>query len=102
LWEFPGGKLEDGEEPFLGLIRELQEELGIEVMEAGPLITVTHDYSDKAVTLDVWEVSDFEGDARGVEGQEVRWVKPKQLSQFEFPAANAAIVEAVLANLAES
>lgn len=97
LWEFPGGKLEAGEEPFLGLIRELKEELGIEVMEAGPLTTVQHDYPDNSVTLEVWNVSDFEGTAHGAEGQETRWVKPKELKQLEFPAANKAIIEAVLA-----
>lgn len=56
LWEFPGGKVEDGEAVQAALSRELQEELGIVVSAARPLIKVQHDYPDKQVLLDVWEV----------------------------------------------
>lgn len=102
LWEFPGGKLEADEEPFMGLIRELKEELDIEVTAAGPLIKTQHNYADKSVTLDVWEVTEFEGQARGAEGQQTRWVKPQELNQLDFPAANKPIIEAVLANIITS
>ena len=69
LWEFPGGKREAGETAPQALARELNEELGIQVLEAVPLIKVNHDYGDKQVQLDVWTVTDFAGEAWGREGQ---------------------------------
>ncbi|MBB6522718.1 8-oxo-dGTP diphosphatase MutT [Pseudoteredinibacter isoporae] len=102
LWEFPGGKLEAGEEALSGLSRELQEELDIEVLEASPLMDVKHDYGDKQVFLDIWQVSRFKGEARGVEGQLLRWVPLAELDQYEFPAANATIVERLKSEKAPS
>lgn len=94
LWEFPGGKLEAGESALVALRRELQEELGIAVTAARPLIKVQHDYPDKQVLLDVWEVSGFTGEPRGAEGQPLAWVSPRQLPDYDFPAANQPIVRA--------
>ena len=94
LWEFPGGKVEEGEAPRHALVRELREELGIEVEAARPLIKVQHDYVDKHVLLDVWEVSGFSGEAQGVEGQPLAWVTPRKLPDYDFPAANQPIVAA--------
>lgn len=93
-WEFPGGKLEQGEEPLNGLRRELQEELGIELVAASPLIRIAHDYPDQQVLLDVWQVTGFSGEPVGREGQQVRWVVRDALVDFEFPAANVPIVAA--------
>ena len=93
-WEFPGGKLESGEAVEMALGRELQEELGIQPIDAKPLITIAHDYPDKQVLLDVWRVSQFAGEPQGMEGQEVRWVPTERLSEYEFPAANVPIVAA--------
>lgn len=94
LWEFPGGKLEAEESVAMALARELREELGIEVVSARPLIKVQHDYPDKQVLLDVWEVSAFTGEPHGVEGQPIEWVTARDLLNYPFPAANAAIVAA--------
>ena len=94
LWEFPGGKLEDDEQRFEGLVRELREELGINVTDARPLLDIRHDYPDKSVRLDVWLVTGFDGEAHGAEGQPVRWVAASELAEYEFPAANAPIVRA--------
>lgn len=94
LWEFPGGKVEDGEPVRQALVRELEEELGITATTARPLIRITHDYPDKSVCLDVWEVSDFSGEAHGREGQPIRWVRPAELDSYEFPAANQPIIAA--------
>ncbi|WP_050395353.1 Nudix family hydrolase, partial [Pseudomonas aeruginosa] len=94
LWEFPGGKVEDGEPVRAALARELEEELGIRVERARPLIQVRHDYADKHVLLDVWEVDGFSGEAHGAEGQPLAWVEPRELADYEFPAANAPIVQA--------
>ncbi|QLF92574.1 Nudix family hydrolase [Pseudomonas sp. ABC1] len=94
LWEFPGGKVEAGEAVEVALARELLEELGIRVTQARPLIQVRHSYPDKQVLLDVWEVSAFEGEAHGAEGQPLAWVQARDLSDYEFPAANQPIIAA--------
>ena len=94
LWEFPGGKVEAGESVQAALGRELQEELDIVVKAARPLIKVQHDYPDKQVLLDVWEVSSFTGEPHGAEGQPLAWVTPRDLAEYEFPAANESIVAA--------
>ena len=94
LLEFPGGKVEAGESVEMALGRELQEELGITVESARPLIKVQHDYPDKQVLLDVWEVSSFTGQPHGAEGQPLAWVTQRELADYEFPAANEPIVAA--------
>lgn len=94
LWEFPGGKIEAGEAVPEALARELQEELGIRVKQARPLIRIPYRYPDRNVLLDVWRVEQFDGEAHGAEGQPLCWVKADQLKQFEFPAANRPIVTA--------
>lgn len=94
LWEFPGGKVEEGEAVQAALARELEEELGIRVSAARPLIQVQHDYPDKQVLLDVWEVSAFTGEPHGAEGQPLAWATPRELEDYEFPAANQPIVAA--------
>lgn len=95
LWEFPGGKVEQGESLQLALARELFEELGIELRHTSPLLEVQHDYGDKVVMLDVHVVWEFDGEARGREGQPLVWVAPGDLGQYRFPEANVPIVAAV-------
>jgi 8-oxo-dGTP diphosphatase len=94
LWEFPGGKVEAGESVQAALARELKEELGIAVRSARPLIKIQHDYPDKQVLLDVWEVSSFTGEPHGAEGQPLVWVSNRELVNYDFPAANQPIVAA--------
>ncbi|HEY0722336.1 MAG TPA: Nudix family hydrolase [Gammaproteobacteria bacterium] len=94
LWEFPGGKVEAGESVPAALARELQEEVGIRVHSARPLIRIPYSYPDRHVLLDVWRVEKFAGEAHGVEGQPVRWVEADALRRYTFPAANTAIVTA--------
>ncbi|MEO4045814.1 Nudix family hydrolase [Pseudomonas sp. CAU 1711] len=94
LWEFPGGKVEAGEQVRDALARELNEELGIRVEAARPLIQVHHDYPDKQVLLDVWEVGAFAGEPHGAEGQPLAWAGAQELLDYEFPAANQPIVAA--------
>ncbi len=93
-WEFPGGKVESNEVPWDALVRELHEELDIVSTHGEPLIKIAHDYPDKSVLLDVWMVDGFQGQPRGVEGQEIRWVEPDELAEYQFPAANRPIVSA--------
>ena len=97
LWEFPGGKVAAGETVDQALKRELFEELGITVTQSQPLMQIEHNYSDKQVFLDIWTVTQYSGEARGLEGQECRWVAMQQLlcaeSKYQFPEANKAILE---------
>ena len=79
--------------------RELREELGIEIGRTTALLEVQHDYGDKAVLLDVHVVWDFVGEAQGLEGQPLAWVRAQDLAQRQFPAANEPIVSAVQALL---
>lgn len=94
-WEFPGGKVESGETARQALSRELQEEIGITPLQATPLIQVHHVYVERAVFLDVWEVTQFAGEPYGREGQPLAWFSADELPTLDFPAANYAIVTAV-------
>ena len=96
-WEFPGGKVEVGEEPSAALARELAEECGIAVQESTPFELIRHDYSDKSVELHFFLVTDFIGEPHGKEGQEVAWVSRQELGRYTFPEANVPIVQAMLA-----
>lgn len=94
-WEFPGGKVEAGESAEQALKRELFEETGIQAKHYGPLIQIRHDYPDKHILLDVWEVHQFSGNAHGKEGQCTEWVTRSTIDDYSFPAANTPILKAV-------
>ncbi|WP_237066169.1 8-oxo-dGTP diphosphatase MutT [Microbulbifer guangxiensis] len=94
-WEFPGGKVEESESVQQALERELREEIAIEVKALRPLTEIRHDYPEKTVLLDTWWVTKFNGEPRGLEGQEIRWVARDELDHYQFPDANQAIIEAI-------
>ena len=98
LWEFPGGKVEPSETIDEALSRELQEELGVSVEAAEPYMVIDHDYGDKQVKLDVYRVTRWQGEARGLEGQPLAWKLPVELVGWPFPAANTPILERLLAH----
>jgi 8-oxo-dGTP diphosphatase len=95
LWEFSGGKVENGETLQTALARELKEEIGIEVILAKPLISLQYDYADRFVTLHVFEITKFFGEPTSLLNQETAWVKVSDLDNYEFPAANRAILNAL-------
>jgi 8-oxo-dGTP diphosphatase len=94
-WEFPGGKLHEGEEPFAGLVRELREELDVVVHAAERLIRYSHAYPDRVVWLDMWIVSSWTGEPRGLEGQALKWVEVQRLPGEDILEADAPIVAAL-------
>ena len=99
LWEFPGGKQELGEAIEATIGRELQEELAIEVEVGEELISLDHAYSHKRLRFVVHLCQWRSGEPQPLASQQVRWVKPQQLSDYPFPAANARIIAALLARL---
>jgi 8-oxo-dGTP diphosphatase len=96
LWEFPGGKVEEGETAFEGLQRELFEEIGIQVQAADPIMQLPHDYSERLVLLDFWLVKEFFGEPHGREGQLVSWVKRVELLNYHFPEANRPVKDMLI------
>lgn len=108
LWEFPGGKLEPGESIAAGLARELQEELGIEVLHHRPLIRARHSYPERRVLLDVQLLLEWRGEPRGREGQALAWVDKEVLTKqlqaqvhdlagdWPMPAADIPVLRALL------
>jgi 8-oxo-dGTP diphosphatase len=94
-WEFPGGKLEPGEERLSGLARELREELGITIATPRPLIRVRHAYPSREVLLDMWVVRRYSGEPRGLDGQVLRWCTQDELAVTELLPADKPIVAAL-------
>ena len=102
MWEFPGGKQEPGEPIEACIARELMEELGIEVSVGEGLITVDHAYSHKKLQFVVHLCRWISGEPRPLASQQVRWVRPEQLKDYPFPAANARIIDALLGRLSRT
>lgn len=96
LWEFPGGKRASGEGRFEALRRELDEELGIDVLEAQPYMELAHDYPTKRVLLDIWRVVRYRGVAHGREGQALAWLAASELSRIALLEADRPIVAKLL------
>jgi 8-oxo-dGTP diphosphatase len=95
-WEFPGGKIDPGEQPLAGLARELREELGVEVHDAERLIRYSHAYPDRVVRLDLWLVTSWSGDPRGLDGQALKWVRPDNLAFEDILEADQPMIDALL------
>ncbi|WP_394129290.1 8-oxo-dGTP diphosphatase MutT [Shewanella maritima] len=95
-WEFPGGKVESDETVTQALVRELAEEVNLQVGSSIPFMKISHDYPDKHVLLDIHLVTDFTGEAKGMESQQIAWVNINELAQYEFPEANKPILDKLL------
>ncbi len=97
LWEFPGGKQEGAESLEECLVREIREELGIDVEPGECILVKDHEYEAKRVTLHFFACSPKGiGPVRGLEGQEVRWVRPEKLASYRFPPPDLSVIEHLL------
>ena len=94
VWEFPGGKVEAGERPEAALIRELKEELGIDVAESclAPLTFASHAYEDFHLLMPLYVCRRWQGQAHGAEGQELAWVRPLKLRDYPMPPADVPLI----------
>lgn len=101
LWEFPGGKVEQGERPEETLIRELKEELGISVSEPclAPLTFASHAYPDFHLLMPLYVCRRWEGTVMPQEGQKLTWVRPNRLREYEMPPADVPLVSHLMALL---
>jgi 8-oxo-dGTP diphosphatase len=94
-WEFPGGKIAKGETQLAALIRELEEEIGVTVHRAEPLIGHSHRYADRSVRLDLWLVTDYSGVPQSREEQVLKWVPIGELSDANLLDADLPMIEAL-------
>jgi 8-oxo-dGTP diphosphatase len=95
LWEFPGGKIGDGESAAEALSRELAEELGIEVTACASFMRLRHEYDDRIVSIEFFIVSEWVSEPVGREGQALRWVPRERLDAEELLPADVPVVEAL-------
>lgn len=98
-WEFPGGKLEPGEDEAAAVVRELREELGVRVDAQQRLGEFVHDYGDRTVCIGLWLVLRHEGEPRGLDGQALRWVTVEALSGIDLLEADLPMVPVLAAAL---
>ena len=98
LWEFPGGKAEDGEVPEAALIRELKEELGVDASSAclAPVTFASHAYEGFHVVMLLYVCRRWQGFAAGREGQALKWVKPRELRDYPMPPADLPLIPALI------
>jgi 8-oxo-dGTP diphosphatase len=95
LWEFPGGKIEAGETVADCIVREIREELAIEITVGEHLISIEHTYPTFQITLIVHHCNYISGTPQQIESDEILWVEVSDLNKYEFPAANIAIIRAI-------
>ena len=98
LWEFPGGKVDAGERPEQALIRELREELGIEVKEAclAPLTFASHAYEDFHLLMPLYVCRRWQGLVTAREGQALKWLRARQLRDVPMPPADEPLIPALI------
>ncbi len=94
LWEFPGGKIEEGESPERALIRELKEELGIDIVSSclAPLTFASHTYEDFHLMMPLFACRVWQGHITAREGQKFVWAYPKDLDKYPMPPADIPLI----------
>jgi len=92
LWEFPGGKVEAGESFEVALQREILEELGVEIRIHEEFFTTEHDYVTKSVRLHFYVCTLLRGEPAPLAVADLRWIRPNELCNFEFPPADADLI----------
>lgn len=95
-WEFPGGKIERNESPEQALVRELQEELGIEAEIGEIKLASTHTYGDTGIAILFYEVQFWKGEPKTVHHMELRWIEPEELHALPIPDANKKILNRII------
>lgn len=95
LWEFPGGKIEAGETVEECIKREIKEELDLEIIVGDRLTTITHNYKTFDVTLYVHNCRYLSGKPEPLECEEIRWIDPWLMDQYQFPKANVQIIDLI-------
>jgi len=95
-WEFPGGKVAPGETEQAALVRELREELGIECVDARPMMRLAHRYPDREVELSMWLVGRYHGEPRALDGQRLKWVDREQIAGEDLLEADRPFVAALV------
>ena len=95
LWEFPGGKIDSGEQPGEALVRELSEEIGVSVLASRRFLSLEHCYPDRHVGIEFHLVERWENEPQGLEGQALKWVAIQELVAAELLPADKPVIEAL-------